>query len=260
LGSLVIASPANPEVKAVAALHRRAEREAAGRFVIEGPAELGRAAAAGWQFETLYHVGEEAPASLAARAARVVQVSSAVYERMGFGRGGLLAVSPLPSFDLSALEIGDDPLVLVAEAIEKPGNIGAMLRTAAAAGAVVIVADPATDLTNPNVVRASLGAVFSVPVAVEEAEAVANYLKERDIPLMAAVTTGGLPPWEVDLTAAVAIAVGSEHAGLSSTVTSSAAGFLQIPTASGIDSLNSSIAAAVLIFEAVRQRSTMLGR
>jgi TrmH family RNA methyltransferase len=146
------------------------------------------------------------------------------------------------------------PLLLVVEAIEKPGNLGTMLRTADGAGAdAVIVADPATDVFNPNVVRSSQGALFLIPVAVGSTAAVRAALGERGVTAFAASPAAAHDVWDADLTGPTAIVVGSEHAGLSPAWDGGTVG-VRLPMAGASDSLNAAAAAAVLLYEAVRQR------
>ncbi len=186
----------------------------------------------------------------------VLEVGDAAFRKIAYRRhpDGILAVARRRSPDLAELTLGADPLVLVAEGIEKPGNIGAMLRSADGAGATaVIVADPATDVTNPNVVRASQGALFTVATAVADAAATRRYLIDAGVRLIAAHPSATSPPWEIDLTGPIGLIVGSEHDGLSGAWE----GIEQvaIPMRGSADSLNASTAAAVLLYEALRQRS-----
>ena len=168
---------------------------------------------------------------------------------------GVLAVGRIPDTSLSRLEIVEGALVLVVEAIEKPGNLGAMLRTADGAGVdAVIAADPGVDPWNPNAVRASQGALFSVPIAIADAAGTEAWLAGQAMRIVAAVPTDeGPSPWEVDLTGPVAIVVGSEHAGVSARWRAYQS--VRIPMTGRVDSLNASVAAALLMYEGLRQRS-----
>jgi TrmH family RNA methyltransferase len=168
----------------------------------------------------------------------------------------LLAVARRFDTGLSRLRPGSDPLLLVAESIEKPGNLGTMLRTAEAAGAdAVVAADPTTDPFNPNVVRASLGTLFRVPLAVAGSEETLAWLRDHGIRSYAATPEGAVPLWEADLTGAVALVVGSEQYGLSEAWMDAADGRVVIPMPGSVDSLNAAMAAGILLFEAVRQRA-----
>jgi len=163
-------------------------------------------------------------------------------------------VAAMPA-DLAALTPGPRPLLLVCEGIEKPGNLGAMLRTADAAGvAAVIAAGPVTDWGNPNLIRASKGTVFSVPVASAGTDETIRWLDRRDVPIVAATPDADLLLTDVDLTGAVAVAVGSEHAGLSARLLSATRVRVRIPMFGRADSLNVATAAAIALYEVVRQR------
>ncbi len=169
----------------------------------------------------------------------------------------VLAVVADPTVALDELELGSDPLVLVVEGVEKPGNLGAMLRTADAVGIdAVIVADPTTDVANPNVVRASLGCVFTVPVATASSEEAIGFLGDRGIEVAATLTTATTSHWDADLTGPIALVVGTEHEGLSAAWLEAASRPVRIPMAGEADSLNASVSAAVVLYEAARQRST----
>jgi RNA methyltransferase, TrmH family len=160
------------------------------------------------------------------------------------------------STGLDRIPLTGAPLLLVAESIEKPGNLGTMLRTAEAAGAAgVIVADPTTDPFNPNVVRASLGTLFTVPLAVADSAAVVAHLRRHGVRILAATPAGAVAHHAADLTGAVAIVIGSEQYGLTDTWLDAADQRVVIPMPGSVDSLNAAMAAGVLLFEAVRQRS-----
>lgn len=259
-----ITSTRNPMVRAALGLAKRRERDREQRFLIEGTKELARALAAGVEVDTVFtaDAGHELARRAGAGGARVVEVSAEVLARLAYREGTepLVAVARMFDTGLARLDPGPKPLILVMAEVEKPGNLGGMLRTAAAAGVdAVIVADPVADVFNPNVVRASVGALFTVPVAVAPGDEVLAWLAGRGIGVFAATPDGGRPHWAVPLTGAVAVVVGAEHAGLPPAWLAQAAGRLTIPMAdeavSGADSMNVGVAAAVLLFEAVRQRS-----
>lgn len=267
----MITSARNPSIRAAQALAKRRDRLARRQFLIEGRRELGRALAAGVEVVQLFvDPGRLGPdeAELVDRAAAggadVVEVSGEVLERLGYRAPTEPLVAVAAMFDTSLERLAlpaTAPLLLVMAGVEKPGNIGAMLRTAAAAGVDgVVVADPVADVFNPNVVRASVGALFTVPVAVAGgAEAVA-WLQGKGIAVLAATPDGGRPHWQVPLTGPAAVVVGAEHAGLSPEWLAAADDHLTIPmpaeAVSGADSMNVGTAAAVLLFEAVRQRAS----
>lgn len=255
----MITSPANPLVKAASALHRRSEREHTGLFLIEGAAEINRALKANVTLERIFleEGADQTDETVTTweKAAAVSLLSSAAFAKIAYGRDGVVATARQPAFDLAALTVEDPALVLVAEGVEKPGNLGAMIRTADAAGAAILVADPVTDLTNPNVVRASLGSLFTTRIAEAPTVDCLAWLGSRNITLVAATIDEGVSPWELDLREPVAVAVGSEHHGLSSAVRAKATQRTKIPMRGAADSLNASTAAAILLYEAVRQRS-----
>ena len=255
----MITSSANPLVKAAAALHRRTEREQTGLFLIEGAAEINRALEAKVVIERIFleqgaDLAEETLTAWESTEA-VSRLSAAAFAKIAYGRDGVVAVASKPAFELDALAVADPALILMAEGVEKPGNLGAMIRTADAAGAAILVADPATDLTNPNVVRASLGSLFTARIAQAPTIDCLDWLGSRNITLVAATVDHGVSPWGLDLTKPVALAVGSEHRGLSPAVQEKAAHLTLIPMGGGVDSLNASTAAAIVLYEAVRQRS-----
>lgn len=250
----MITSPTNPEVKSVAALHKRAERELTGMFLIEGRSEVERAVAAGIEIAAVYRLSGSDPFHLPGNP-RTVELGEMAFRKLAYGRDGIVATAVSPLFALGDLLLGEPPLVLVVESIEKPGNVGAMLRSADGAGASMIVANPVTDLVNPNVVRASVGSLFSVPLAVSSTPDAIAFLKERSITIGSAVVGSGRVPWDLDLTGPLAIVVGSEHSGLSLPWREAAAYEVTLPLSGRADSLNASVAAAVILFETIRQRS-----
>lgn len=263
-----ITSPANPRLKAVAALRRRRGREERGRTVLEGLEELDLALASGVIASEIYHcadlVGDRDRAAAVLDRARaagtaVIEVGRAAFEKIAYrdGPDGLLAVVPTPGGRLEDLHLPPDPLILIAESVEKPGNLGAMLRTADAAGVDAVVAtDPVSDWGNPNVIRSSKGTVFSLPVATASRPQTLTWLGEHRADLIAATPEAEVEYTEVDLTGPVAIAVGTEKQGLTPELMSAATTRVRIPMAGRADSLNVSISAALLVYEAVRQRRT----
>jgi TrmH family RNA methyltransferase len=264
---LHVTSASNPRLKAVLALRRRRVREEQGLTVVDGYDELALALDAGVVPQTVLHCpelmlapAEQGPLVDRARGlgATTIRVSRTAFERVAYREGpdGFLAVVPVAGVALDDLVLPRDPLVLVCEGIEKPGNLGAMLRTADAAGvAAVVAADPATDWGNPNVVRSSKGTVFSVPVASATTEEVLAWLRRGGIRLVATTPDTGTDHTAVDYRGAVALAVGTEKEGLTDRVLDAAQHRVRIPMAGRVNSLNASIAAAVVVYEAVRQRS-----
>ena len=251
----MITSPSNPQVRSVAALHKRSEREQTGLFLIEGRPEVERAVAAGIELVAVYRLTGSDPFTVESNH-ESVELGEMAFQKLAYGRDGIVATAVAPLFKLEDLVLRNDPaLVLVVESIEKPGNLGAIIRTADAAGAALIVTDPVTDLVNPNVVRASIGSLFSVPIAAASSGEAIGYLKERSFIILAAVLGSGAPPWAVDLTGPSAIVIGSEHSGLSLGWITAANHEVTLPLSGEVDSLNASVAAAVILYEAIRQRS-----
>jgi RNA methyltransferase, TrmH family len=262
---LEITSPANPRIKHLVTLRRRRAREQAGVTLVEGYAEIDLALSAGVRPRTLYHclgLAHGDPLRVAGRVAalggEIVQVSRPVFGKVAYRESpdGWLAVVPVVDTDLARLELGERPLLLVCEGVEKPGNLGAILRTADAAGLTAVIAtDPVTDWGNANLVRASKGAVFSVPVAAAPSRELLPWLAGRGLTLVAATPDGTVLLGDADLTGPVAIAVGSETHGLSASWTAQADVTVRIPMFGRADSLNVAAAAAIVVYEAVRQRT-----
>jgi RNA methyltransferase, TrmH family len=263
-GGLEITSPANPRIKQLVSLRRRRAREQAGVTLVDGLAEIELALAAGVRPLALYYcpaLARPESVSLAARAdgldAEIVQVSRPVFEKISYREGpdGWLAVLPAVVSTLDHIELGSRPLVLVCAGLEKPGNLGAILRTADAAGvAAVIAADPVTDWGNPNVVRASKGTIFSVPVASATSAQVLDWIAGRGLQIVAATPDADQLVTGADLTGPTAIAVGAEQTGLAPEWLERADWRVRIPMFGNANSLNVSISAAIIAYEAVRQR------
>lgn len=283
-----ITSAQNRKVKELLTLVEKSKaRSAAGLFVVEGQRELGHCLDAGFIPETLFICGEvmavqnnavngaktghlaeniEGKDGLDALIAKaealnprlgVVQIPAFLYEKVAY-RGsteGIIAEVHSVPRALEDLRLGERPLVMVLESVEKPGNLGAVLRSADAAGAdAVIVCDPLTDIWNPNLIRSSVGAVFSVPVAVcTSADAIA-FLKERGIRILTAQLQDSEWYYDTDMTGATALVMGTESTGLTQAWRDSADAHIKIPMLGRLDSLNVSVSAAVLLYEAVRQR------
>ena len=187
----------------------------------------------------------------------ILHVGPSVFEKLAFGHRteGLLGVAEMPRIALDDLTLPDNPLVAVVEGVEKPGNIGAVLRSADGAGlSAVIVADAAADLYNPNAIRASLGTIFTVPVCEAPSSQAYAWLLARDMKIVAARVDGSKPYTEVDYRGPTALVLGSEAAGLSSIWSAAEATAVRLPMLGAADSLNISAAAAVLFYEARRQR------
>jgi RNA methyltransferase, TrmH family len=262
----MITSLQNERIKRLVHLRKRRDREEAGVMLVEGHAELAVAVSHGVRVQELYYctelMSQEAVDSgllqrIAAAGGELVELTAEVFAKAAYREGpdGWLAVVPAVATGLADVRLGSRPLVLVVETIEKPGNLGAMLRTALAVGANAVVSvAAATDWANPNVVRASKGAIFGVAVAEATPDELLAWLASHHIRLVAAVPRAGQTLWQANLTGGVAIAVGAEHAGLSGQLQMAAAELVEIPMQGDVDSLNASTAAAVLLYEALRQR------
>jgi TrmH family RNA methyltransferase len=252
----------NEKVKDAIRLRDRRSREKSGRFLVEGAREIRRALEAGHRPVSLFVEATLAKErDLIERStgagARSFLVSSAVWSKMAVReeRDGLLAIFPLPRAELSELQLGRDPLVLATVGIEKPGNVGALLRTADIFGADAFLAAEGTDLWSPNVVRASLGCIFHVPLARAKESDLLSWIEHSGLRIAAATPRGGVRPSDADLRGAWVIALGSEEKGLGSEFLAAADVRVQIPMKGSADSLNVSVAAGILLYEADRQRS-----
>jgi TrmH family RNA methyltransferase len=265
-GEELIASPHNARVKSAANLHKKHARDLTGSMLIEGIRELALALEGGIEIETVFscpdvldrETGAPLLRAIEDRKISVVTVGPRAYEKLVFRdtSGGLVAVARQPSHALSDLPAAELPLYLVADGVEKPGNLGALLRTADAAGVTGLIAsDRRTDLYNPNVIRASLGTVFAVPIAVSSTSDAVEWLGGRGIAVVAATPDATTPYTEADLAAPAAIVVGREDLGLGAEWLKAARAKVRIPMKGSADSLNVSVAAAVLLFEALRQRA-----
>jgi RNA methyltransferase, TrmH family len=265
--SKVVTSASNPGVKHVVKLRNARARREAGQFLIEGYREIRRALDGGIAIEHMWccpdlflGTNEDELVDLAeSRGAEIIEVTKEPFEKMSYRDRpeGLLAVASFYDTSIDSIELSDRPLVLVVESIEKPGNLGTMLRAATAAGVdAVIVTDATTDVFNPNVVRSSIGTCFVVPIAVTTTDDAIAWLRSKQLPIVGATPDATTPHWDADLSHA-GIVVGSEQYGLSEQWLAAADTKVVIPMpgADDIDSLNAAASAAILLFEAVRQRT-----
>jgi TrmH family RNA methyltransferase len=264
-GAASLTSPSNPRVKAVVRLRDRAERERTGQTVVDGAREAGRAIAGQAELVEAFvceplATGEEARATLAALAAAGfdwTSVSEVVLQKLAFGSrsDGIVAVVQPRRLSLADLVLPHDPLVAVVEGIEKPGNLGAIVRSADGAGFhAVIAADAGTDPYNPNVIRASLGTIFALPVVAADTAEVLAWLRDRGLRAVAARVDATTEYTNADLAGPLAIVLGSEAGGLTPRWSGAEIQAVRLPMLGSGDSLNVSAAAAVLFYEAVRQR------
>jgi RNA methyltransferase, TrmH family len=260
-----ISSPANPRVKQVVALRRRPHRDAIGLTVVEGYAEVRRAVENNHIPVTLFTCealfqGTNEPDLIArctAAGAECVPCAEAPFRKMSYRDrpDGLLAVAPLVHGSLGELVLPEAPLLVVLQAIEKPGNLGTILRSSDAAGAnAVLVCDRCTDINNPNVIRASIGTLFALPVVETGTPEALQWLREHGIRIAAATPHAETLYTAADLRGPVALALGTEQTGLTDAWLEAADLRLRIPMRGQADSLNVAQAATLLLYEAVRQR------
>ena len=254
----VISSLQNARVKHVVALQQKSSlRREEGLFVVEGQREIEHCIACGYEVVEVFTVdGLQLTGDFP-----VTRVTPQVYEKMAY-RGsteGIIAIVKTKDHSISSvnrkLSSVDNPLVVVIESVEKPGNLGAILRTAEAARVdAVIVCDPLTDLYNPNLIRASIGGVFCVPTAVCNSQECIAFLKERGICILTAQLQDSYDYYDYDMRQATAIVMGTESTGLTQQWRDAADAHIRIPMLGRLDSLNVSVSAAILMYEAVRQR------
>ena len=249
----------NPKVKRLLALQQKSsERRKEGLFVVEGRQEVSHCLAAGYELYAVFLCREMTDGMLPLPDdVNVFDVSKDVYEKIAY-RGsteGVIAEVRQRTLTLDDLQLGEHPLVVVLESVEKPGNLGAVLRSADAAGVdAVIVCDPLTDLYNPNLIRSSVGAAFSVKAVACKSDDCIRFFKERNIQILTAQLQDSRLYYDTDMTRGTAIVMGTEHAGLTQQWREAADAHIRIPMLGRVDSLNVSVSAAILMFEAVRQR------
>jgi len=263
-----ITSLQNPKIKLLTALQQKSsERRKAGLFVVEGQQELQHCINAGYEVDTVFWCpeltsqGDRPSVSQTSHGVcppvRCFEVSREVYERVAY-RGsteGVIAEVRSKSLRLEDLQLGEHPLIVVLESVEKPGNLGAVLRSADASGVdAVVVCDPLTDLYNPNLIRSSVGAAFTVPCVACRSDECIAFLKQRGIKILTAQLQDSHLYYDTDMTCGTAIVMGTEHDGLTDQWRQAADAHIRIPMLGQIDSLNVSVSAAILMFEAVRQR------
>jgi RNA methyltransferase, TrmH family len=254
-----ITSLQNPRVKYIVKLRDdKRQRKADHLMLVEGYDEIQLALAAGHKPQTILSAPELASPQIAGVNAESITVSLPVFEKMSYRENpdGWLAVFPIPETSLDGLKLSEISLLIVAESIEKPGNLGAILRTADAAHVdALLVCDPRVDVWNPNVVRASRGAVFSVPIVECDNASALEFLKTRKIRIIAATPSAEVIYSNVDLRGPVAISVGTEDEGLTDFWMSNADVKIKIPMMGMVNSLNVSVSTALILYEAVKQRS-----
>ena len=264
----MLTSTQNQKIKHVALLQAKAgERRKNGEFVVEGIREISHCLSHGYEVVSLFVCDDimtqsDDTALLLNKVAKqkVFDVSKEIYEKMAYrgGTEGAIAVFRSQMRTLDDLLLSDNPLVIVLESVEKPGNLGAVLRTADAAKAdAVIICDPLTDLYNPNLIRSSIGAIFTVPCVTCTSEECIAYLKKHGIQILTAQLQDSELYYDTDMTLPTAIVMGTESTGLTDLWRKAADRHIRIPMLGSLDSLNVSVSTAILTFEAVRQRNVI---
>lgn len=261
-----ITSPQNPFIKNIALLGSKArDRREQGLFVAEGLREVELALRSGYEAEAVLFEEAMTPLKMVedllenarTQPRELIAANAMVFEKIAYRTGvpNVVAVLKMKNPSLADLRLSTTPLLLIMENVEKPGNLGAMLRTADAAGVdAVLVCDPHTDIYNPNAIRASLGAIFTVPVVAISSEEAVAYLRSKQIKIMATWLEAAKPLYEADLKQPLAFILGAEATGISPYWVEQADERLIIPMTGQIDSLNVSASAAIVLFEAIRQR------
>ncbi|MEZ4947181.1 MAG: RNA methyltransferase [Cyclobacteriaceae bacterium] len=256
-----ITSTSNPKIRHLLSLDKSRERKKLGLFVIEGLKELNLAKSNGYEIESVFYstelVDEKTLLQHGFTKAQLLPVGQNVFEKIAYREttGGVIAIAKRGSHHLEHLQLKKNPLLLILERLEKPGNLGAVLRTADAAGVdAVIVCDAQTDLHNPNVVRSSVGCIFTNQIAVASSEETISWLKKNQIKIFCTYLEGSIPYTQASFNSPCAIVMGSEAFGLTDEWIKNADANIIIPMNGQIDSMNVSVAAAIVVFEAVRQR------
>lgn len=258
----IITSTQNPKVKSLMQLEKPRERRKQQLFLIEGAREVRLALEAGYKIGNIFYCEEivakkELGFDLTDNKL-VIPVSREVFQKIAVREdsGGVLAVAEMKPHGLSQIQLSKNPLVLILEAVEKPGNLGAILRTADAAGVdAVIICDPQTDFYNPNVIRSSVGCVFTTQIAAATSDETIEWLKQNNISIYCTYLAASKVYHQADYTKASAIVMGTEATGLSAVWVKNSSANIIIPMHGKIDSMNVSNAAAVVVFEALRQRT-----
>ncbi|MFA5000535.1 MAG: RNA methyltransferase [Patescibacteria group bacterium] len=256
-----ISSLDNQIIKDAVWLKKASERKERGLILIDGAREIAAALEADWIIKTLFYCPELARAVnnfFGLTEDKIIEVSKKILEKISYKENpdGFLAVALAKDKELEKVKLSQKPLIVVLEAVEKPGNLGAIIRTAYAAGVdAIIINDSQTDIYNPNVIRASEGYIFKENLVMASREETIEWLKKNKIKTFAAATDGNEEYTKADLNGPMAIILGSEAEGLGQKWLKAADTRIKIPMRAGMDSLNVSVAAAVILFEAKRQRS-----
>jgi TrmH family RNA methyltransferase len=260
----IITSRQNPKIKNTILLQKQRERRQQNIFVTEGLKEIEKAAKAGYEFETVFFCPKIISVENLEKyfpengAKQIYEVSREVFEKMAYreNSGGIIVLAKPPDHSIENLLLPENSLILVIESVEKPGNLGALYRTADAAGIdAVLICDPKTDLYNANSIRASLGCVFTIQTALTDSKTAVDFLKKRKIKIFTTYLQAAVPYHTVNFTQSSAIVIGTEATGISKIWVDEADQNIIIPMRGEVDSMNVSTSAAVVIFEACRQRN-----
>lgn len=257
----ILTSTQNPKIKSLLALEKPRERRKQQLFIVEGVKEIKLALEAGYKIGNIFFCEEiidpEESQFIRQQDKLLIPVSKEVFDKIAIreSTGGMIAVAEQKAHELHQLKISNNPLVLVLEAVEKPGNLGALLRTADAAGVdAIIICDPQTDFYNPNVIRSSVGCVFTNQLAAASSEETIAWLRQNNISIFCTYLQSSNPYHQTDFRQPSAIVMGTEATGLSEVWVKNSKSNIIIPMLGKIDSMNVSNATAVVVFEALRQR------
>lgn len=267
-----ITSAQNQKIRTLLELQEKSKvRRKEGLFVVEGRRELLHCIEAGYEPYTLFicrdiltdrDMGDIIDAiaeNFSGSACQIIEIPQHLYDKVAYrgGTEGVIAEMRCRSLTLDSLKLKENPLVVILESVEKPGNLGAVLRSADASGVdAVIVCDPLTDMYNPNLIRSSIGAIFTVPVATATSEETIQWLKANGIKIYTAQLQDSEWYYDTDMRSGTAIVMGTEATGLTDIWRKAADAHIKIPMLGRLDSLNVSVSAAILMFEAVRQRNS----
>ena len=260
-----ITSAQNPKVRTLLELQEKSKaRRKTGLFVVEGRRELLHCIEAGYEPHTVFVcteiLKEKELKEIAGKCdCNFIDLPQHLYDKVAYrgGTEGVIAELHCKEMTLESLKLKESPLVVVLEAVEKPGNLGAVLRSADASGVdAVIVCDPLTDMYNPNLIRSSIGAIFTVPTATATSDETIAWLKAKGIKIYTAQLQDSEWYYDTDMKGGTAIVMGTEATGLTDAWRKAADAHIKIPMLGRLDSLNVSVSAAILMFEAVRQRNS----
>lgn len=259
-----ITSAQNPKIQTLLLLQEKSkERRKKGLFIVEGRRELLHCIEAGYEPYTIFFcreiISEDDLMHIAARCnCSFVEIPRHLYDKVAYrgGTEGIIAELKCKEKRLEDIKLKANPLIVILESVEKPGNLGAVLRSADAAGAdAVIICDPLTDLYNPNLIRSSIGGIFTVQTATASSEETIKWLKDKNIKIYTAQLQDSHWYYDTDMTSPTAIIMGTEATGLTDIWRKAADAHIKIPMLGKLDSLNVSVSAAILLFEAVKQRN-----